>query len=131
MGASIILVIIVAFVLGYALVSWFMQLKPTLKNTCNKNGPTHKNGDYAHQEKTSDRAAPTAQQSKEHEFGRVLGLKGVITKHELRRKYLEAIAKYHPDKVNHLALEFQAMAQEKTKALTEAYEYFRVKYDLR
>jgi len=39
------------------------------------------------------------------------------------------VAKYHPDKVNHLAREFQDLAENKTKEINEAYQYFRNKYN--
>jgi DnaJ-domain-containing protein 1 len=131
MTASIILVIIVAFALGYVLVSWLMRRKRRANDASYTSEAASQNGNHAGQEKTSGRPAPSAQEGKEREYGTLLGLKGVVSKQDVRRKYLEAIAKYHPDKVNHLAPEFQAMAEEKTKALTEAYQYFRAKYGLR
>jgi DnaJ-class molecular chaperone len=41
------------------------------------------------------------------------------------------MAQYHPDKVQHLGLDLQEAARRKTREIGEAYEYFRVKYNLR
>jgi hypothetical protein len=67
---------------------------------------------------------------KESRYRKLLGLSGATTKQDVRKRFLEVIAKYHPDKVSHLAREFQSMAEEKSKALIEAYEYFRTKDDV-
>jgi len=48
----------------------------------------------------------------------------------IRKKYKELLAKYHPDKVQHLGIEFQEMAERKTKAIMEAYEFFQRKHNL-
>src|SRR5215213_4482207 len=40
---------------------------------------------------------------------------------EIKRAFRLQIARYHPDKVQHLGQEFQAMAAERAAALTEAY----------
>ena len=53
---------------------------------------------------------------------------------EIKKAFRAQIAKYHPDKVQHLGKEFQAMAAERAAELTEAYrilcdEKKRVEYD--
>ena len=53
---------------------------------------------------------------------------------EIKRAFRQQIALYHPDKVQHLGKEFQAMAAERAAALTEAYrilsnERQRAEYD--
>ena len=53
---------------------------------------------------------------------------------EIKRAFRQQIALYHPDKVQHLGKEFQAMAAERAAALTEAYrilsnEERRAEYD--
>jgi curved DNA-binding protein CbpA len=40
---------------------------------------------------------------------------------EIKKAFRQQIAKYHPDKVQHLGQEFQAMAAERAAELTEAY----------
>jgi curved DNA-binding protein CbpA len=53
---------------------------------------------------------------------------------EVKRAFRSQIAKYHPDKVQHLGKEFQAMAAERAAELTEAYRILcdegrRAEYD--
>lgn len=139
-------IVVVAFVVGFVVVSWLMRLQQSGKppkagdpasapRVSHADDEVKSDGSAANdaeaRERFARRPSAFAWQDKERQYGRVLGLKGTITKDEVRKKYLEAIAKYHPDKVNHLAAEFQVMAEERTKALTEAYNYFRTKYNLR
>ena len=63
-------------------------------------------------------------------YGRVLGLKGQVSKSEITKRYHELMDKYHPDKVSHLGEEFQCMAEKKAKLINCAYAYFRQKYGL-
>ncbi len=41
---------------------------------------------------------------------------------EIKRAYRKMAAKFHPDKVSHLGEEFQDIAEEKFKAISEAYD---------
>lgn len=61
-------------------------------------------------------------------YGRVLGLRGKVTIHDIKRNYKDLIAKNHPDKVQHMDEDFQRLAESKTKEINEAYEYFKNKY---
>lgn len=63
-------------------------------------------------------------------FGDLFGLKGRVTKSQIRKKYLELIAKYHPDKVSDLGQELVELAETKSKQINQAYEWFKKKYDL-
>jgi preprotein translocase subunit Sec63 len=66
----------------------------------------------------------------EEEYREVLGVTANDSPAAIRKKYKDLLAKYHPDKVQHLGIEFQELAEKKTKAITEAYGYFRKKYNL-
>ena len=55
----------------------------------------------------------------------------MVTAADVKRAYRELLAKYHPDKVNHLGDEFKSIAEVKTREILEAYEYFQKKYDIR
>ena len=66
----------------------------------------------------------------EDEYRQVLGLAPGDSPAAIRKKYKDLLSKYHPDKVQHLGIEFQDMAEKKTKAIMEAYEFFRRKYNL-
>lgn len=69
---------------------------------------------------------PEAEKAKR--YGKTLGLRGKVTVQDIRRNYKDLIAKYHPDKVQHLGEELQRVAETKTKEINEAYEYFKKKY---
>ncbi|HJZ75161.1 MAG TPA: J domain-containing protein [Vicinamibacterales bacterium] len=51
----------------------------------------------------------------------LLEITPAATADEVKRSFRAQIAKYHPDKVQHLGKEFQAMAADRAAELTEAY----------
>lgn len=53
---------------------------------------------------------------------KVLGIAPGTSKEEARRAFRTLVAQYHPDKVAHLAPEFQELAERKTRAILEAWE---------
>jgi len=55
----------------------------------------------------------------------VLGVEQDAEPAVIRKAYLDLVKKYHPDKVQHLGIEFQTMAEEKLKTINAAYEHFR------
>jgi curved DNA-binding protein CbpA len=64
----------------------------------------------------------------------LLDLAPTATSDEIKRAFRLQIARYHPDKVQHLGKEFQAMAAERAAELTEAYRILsdegrRAEYD--
>ena len=59
---------------------------------------------------------------------RILGIDGEITEASLKEAYRKAIAKYHPDKVQHLGDEFKRLAGQRASEINDAYEYLRKKY---
>jgi hypothetical protein len=52
----------------------------------------------------------------------VLGVGEGASMEEIRSAYKRLVAKYHPDKVQHLGPEFQKLAHEKFIAVQQAYE---------
>ncbi len=62
-------------------------------------------------------------------YGKILGLKGKVTKKEIRKQYLKLIALYHPDKVAGLGEELIELAEKKTKEINIAYEWLKKKYN--
>lgn len=56
---------------------------------------------------------------------RVLGLDGSATIEEIKKRYLELSAKYHPDKVAHLGKELIDLAHRKFVEVSKAYEEVR------
>ena len=63
-------------------------------------------------------------------YGKVLGLVGKVTMADVRKKYRELAAQYHPDKVNHLGEKLRKVAEQEMKEINEANEFFKKKYDL-
>ena len=55
----------------------------------------------------------------------VLGVAKGASPPEIRKAYLTLLAKYHPDKVAHLGIEFQEIAKQKTLEIMRAYEELR------
>lgn len=51
----------------------------------------------------------------------LLGTTPSSTNEQVRHAYREKIAQYHPDKVANLGAELRALAEERTKAINEAY----------
>lgn len=66
----------------------------------------------------------------EEEYRKTLGITSTDDPAIIKTRYRELLTKYHPDKVQHLGVEFREMAEMKTKAIMEAYEYFQKKYNL-
>ena len=51
----------------------------------------------------------------------LLGVEASAEPEEIKRAFRREIARYHPDKVQHLGPEFQEIASTRAAALTEAY----------
>lgn len=91
---SVITVIVIGVVAGYFLVSFIFFREPKLVNA----------------ESPMDRA-------------RVLLRVGeTVTTDELKAHYHQELAKYHPDKTQHLGEEFQELGRKKTMEIIEAYQ---------
>jgi len=66
----------------------------------------------------------------EDDYRQILNVTDKDSPADIRKKYRELLAQYHPDKVQHLGAEFRELAERKTLAIMEAYEFFRKKYNL-
>jgi len=63
-------------------------------------------------------------------YGNILGLTGVLSKSQIKQKYLSLIAQYHPDKVNSLGKELIELAEKKTKEINLAFEWLKNRYNI-
>jgi hypothetical protein len=66
----------------------------------------------------------------ERYYGNVLGLKGQVRPPDVKRRYRELVAQYHPDKVNHLGPKLREVAEREMKVINEAYDFFKRTYDI-
>jgi len=67
---------------------------------------------------------------KEDYFFLVLGLAPESTADDIRARYRELVMQYHPDKVAKLGPRLKEVAEDETKKLNEAYDFFKKKYGL-
>ena len=110
-------VITVAFIAGYSIVSFIVKkIYSQKQTTATGEGKT---GQSQQQEANSE---SWESQSEEEKYARVLGLSTIFTATDVKRAYRERLAKYHPDKVNHLGAEFKSIAEERTRKIVEAYD---------
>lgn len=102
----LIAVIIIAFAIGYWLISIIVNLV------------------------TESRRPATASNSfsnDSEQHARVLGLNGHFTADDVKTAYREMISKCHPDKLEHLGNDFKVLAEKKAREVVAAYEFFRKK----
>jgi hypothetical protein len=69
----------------------------------------------------------TDEEKKEY-YGQLIGLKGKVTKEQIRSKYIGLISLYHPDRVQHLGPELKELAEMKSKEINAAYDWLKTKY---
>lgn len=122
----LIAVVAVAFIAGYSIVSFIIKKIKSRQQTAT---PGEEQAGQSQQKEAKSEAWKS--QNEEEKYARVLGLGTMVTVTGVKRAYRELLAKYHPDKVNHLGAEFKSIAEAKTKEVLEAYDYFRKKYDIR
>jgi hypothetical protein len=60
----------------------------------------------------------------------VLGLKGSVTKYQIKKRYRELTAKYHPDRVVNMGEKLKLIADNEMKAINESYDFLKKKYKL-
>lgn len=58
-------------------------------------------------------------------YYKILEIEPSATDQEIKKAYRSMAARFHPDKVQHLGPEFQKMAEDKFKAINEAYQQIK------
>jgi DnaJ-domain-containing protein 1 len=70
-------------------------------------------------------AAPDSDAVPDNDIARarlLLGVNSDATLDQLKLRYRELLSQYHPDKTQHLGIELQELAANKTRQIIEAYE---------
>lgn len=122
----LIAVVAVAFIAGYSIVSFIVKKIKSQQQTAT---PGEGQAGQSQQEEAKSEAWES--RSEEETCARVLGLSTMVTAADVKRAYRELLAKYHPDKVNHLGAEFKSIAEARTREIREAYDYFQKKHSIR
>jgi DnaJ-domain-containing protein 1 len=91
---------------------------------------TFKREMYQRNERGSYQYQDRGHSNTEEVYRQILGVTAGDDPATIRKKYKELLGKYHPDKVQHLGIEFQEMAERKTQTIMEAYEFFQKKHNL-
>lgn len=130
---------IVFFIIGYVVVSKLLDYFRKQNINSTKTGEDENKSEEKNHRNESDRAYNQKGQdenkdqniSPEKKYRSVFGFNGPVSREDIKKRYRELILKYHPDKVQHLGEEFQKIAEEKTKMIHEAYDYFRKTYGIK
>jgi len=75
-----------------------------------------------YEKKSSDSDAYSDKKSFVKDPHGVLGIKEGASQEEIKKAYKQLAGQYHPDKVLHLGMEFQELAEIRFKEIQEAYE---------
>lgn len=115
-GTALFVVVLLCAIGGYVIVALLFD---------SKRGSTGRPSFSARPDTVFD-PEPIAQSADSvYEARRVLGVGANITADELKVQYHALLAKYHPDKTQHLGEEFQRLAEEKTQQIVRAYELLK------
>ncbi len=119
---DLFLLILILFLYSVYQINQRVQANKTTNRLCEDQQRGPKPG---HREATS-----SVIRNDEQHYARVLGLHGPTTPDDIKKKYRELVAQYHPDKVSHLGEKLQTVAEEEMKNLNEAYGFFKKKYTI-
>ncbi|WP_297358569.1 J domain-containing protein [Thauera sp.] len=116
------------FALGFAVMrSGLKALEGKVSvRTEDKQAEAQEGGDNRREESRQEQEQEAERQGNTRSRGRpwhvVLGVSPHATVDEIRRAYKKQISQYHPDKVSGLGVEFNDIAEQKTKEINVAYE---------
>ncbi len=118
-----LVIIIIFFFVGYFIIK--SVIKKFIQFSIHQNNEdTHRNKNEKRKEHHGWKIG-----SQEERYRKVLGVTDTDSPDTIKEKYRDLLAKYHPDKLQHLGEEFQEIAEQKTKTIIEAYEFFRKRHN--
>ena len=141
-----ILLLVLAFIIGYIIVSVVMSgvKRSKSKNPFDKSQTSGESTSNSSEEKDRrDKRQRWREEKANYKYSYnedakikdegyykdVLGLSGKITLSEVRNRYRELVFQYHPDKVNHLGPKLREVAEQQMTEINEAFEYFKRRYE--
>lgn len=95
------------------------QSPPRSSTASHQNNAQEQSSSGARQRRTASRPSTTP---KVRDCYDVLGLSPTCTKEEMTAKYRQMVKDYHPDRVSHMAPEFQQLATQKLQEINTAVE---------
>jgi len=96
------------------------------------NGNAHTDNETQHeqhQESETHQQADSPPIKDEKHYSRILGLSGCVTFEDVKKRYRELAAQYHPDKVSHLGPKFKPLAEKEMQEINAAYAFFKTRYE--
>jgi preprotein translocase subunit Sec63 len=94
------------------IIIFWLFIKPLIDEVINKNRFTG----------SGKRTCHDSEATRETDPYKILGVRPGASQEEIKKAYYELVKQYHPDRVNSLGPELQALAREKTTQLNRAYE---------
>jgi DnaJ-domain-containing protein 1 len=65
----------------------------------------------------------------EKKYAKILGLDNDYSFEDIKQAYRRLALSYHPDKVSHLGIKMQEVAELEMKNINEAYNFFKMKFE--
>jgi DnaJ like chaperone protein len=142
------IIVAVAFIVGYLLVSFIIKRIKELHNRPkfnekksheqerDKEQKDYSNwrrteGSQSYEEKDKEKRKNTSgygTTKDEKYYLSILGLKSYNTSADIKFRYKELAMQYHPDKAAHLGPKLRETAEKEMKKINEAYDFFKRKY---
>ena len=117
-------------IIGILIIVGYYLMRSFMKRLLSHSGAQRKDEAYSHTEGGKQERHGRNYKNLEDKYQKILGVTNADSPTTIKEKYRDLIAKYHPDKLQHLGEEFQTMAEQKTREIIEAYEFFRKRYNM-
>jgi hypothetical protein len=117
-------------IIGILIIVGYYLMRSFMKNFLGNSGAQRKDEAYSHAKGRKQERHGRDYKNLEIKYQKILGVTNADSPITIKEKYRDLIAKYHPDKLQHLGEEFQVMAEQKTREIIEAYDFFRKRYNM-